>query len=159
MCHVVTLFLLGQQYRSGGPFRYSEHILKVHKKCFRGIWKFFSAQNTRFCQNIPTLFWASFFQNLNFFHFYWNIIWLVFRADGAVTFFLLRQRSRSGGPFRYPEHVFKVHRKVFRGLWKKVSAQKMRKKAQNRTWNVLTKHCVLNWSFFFKDIKKMFCEL
>ena len=39
-----------------------------------------------FCQNIPTWFWASYFQNLNFFHFSWHIIRLVRRA---VTIFLL----------------------------------------------------------------------
>ena len=38
-------------------------------------------------------------------------------------FFLLRQRSRSDGPLRYPEHVLQVHRKYFRCLWKKKQFQ------------------------------------
>ena len=42
----------------------------------------------RICQNIRTWFWASFFQNLNFFHFSWHVIWLVCRA---VTIFYWRK--------------------------------------------------------------------
>ena len=43
----------------------------------------------RFCQNILSPFWASFFKNLNFFHFSRHIIWMVCRT---VTIFLLAQR-------------------------------------------------------------------
>ena len=77
-----------------------------------------SAQNMTFCQNIPTPFWASFFQNLNFFHFSCHITWLVCRE---VTISLLGWSSRSDGPFRHLEKVLKVHRKLFWCLWKKVS--------------------------------------
>ena len=91
-----------------------ENFLEALKKIF--------SPPKRFCQNIPTWFWASFFQNLNFFHFSWHKIWLVRRV---VTIFLLTQRTRLGGPFRYLEHVPQTNIKFFRGLWKKVSAQKM----------------------------------
>ena len=65
-----------------------------------------------FCQNILTRFWASFFQNINFFHFSWHKIWLV---RHEVTIFLLTQKARLGGPFRYLEHVRKVRRMFLRG--------------------------------------------
>ena len=46
--------------------------------------------------------------------------WCVVRS----RFFLLTQRARLSGPFRYIEHVLKVNKKFSRGLWKQVSAQK-----------------------------------
>ena len=55
-----------------------------------------------------------------FFHFSWHIFWLVCRA---VTFFLNDAKCRLGGPFRYPEHVRKVHRKVCRDLWIQIDIQ------------------------------------
>ena len=42
-----------------------------------------------------------------------------------MIFFLLTQRARLSGPYRYLEHVRKVNKKFSRGLWKKFSAQKM----------------------------------
>ena len=122
VCRMVTIFLLTQRTRLGGPFRYLEHVRQANRKFSRGLWKKVSAQKMGFCQNIPTRFWASFFQNLNFFHFSWHIIRLTCRT---VTIFLLTQRSRLSEHFRYPEHVRKVHRKCSKSLWKKVSAQNM----------------------------------
>ena len=119
---MVKIFLLTRRTRSGGPFRYLEHVRQANRKFSRGLWKKVSAQKMGFCQNIPTRFWASFFQNLNFFHFSWHKIWLVRRA---VTIFLMTQKPRLGGPLRYLEHVRKVYRKFSRGLWKNVSTQKM----------------------------------
>ncbi len=116
VCRMVTIFLLTQRTRLGGPFRYLEHVRQANRKFSRGLWKKVSAQKMGVCQNIPTRFWASFFQNLNFFHFSWHKIWLVRRA---VTIFLLTERTRLGGPLRYLEHVCKVYRKFSRGLWKK----------------------------------------
>ena len=113
---MVTIFLLTQTARLSGPFRYLEHVRKANRKFSRGLWKKVSVQKMGFCQNIPTRFWASFFQNLNFFHFSWHKIWLVRRA---VTIFLLTQKARLGGPLRYLEHVRKVHRKFSRRIWKK----------------------------------------
>ena len=84
-------FLLKQRARLGGPSRYLEHVRKVCRKFSRDIWKKVSPQKMRFCQNILTPFWASFFQNPNFFHFSWHIIWLVCRV---VMIFLLTQRAR-----------------------------------------------------------------
>ena len=78
---MVTIFLLTQRSRLSGHSRYPEHVRKVHRKCSKGLWKKVSAQNMRFCQNIPASFWASFFQNLNFFHFSWHIIRLT-RVSG-----------------------------------------------------------------------------
>ena len=121
MRRTVTNFLLTQRARLCRPFRYLEHVRQSNRKFSRGLWKKVSAQKMGFCQNIPTRFWASFFQNLNFFHFSWHKIWLVRRA---VTIFLLTQRDRSGGPFRYIEHVRKANRKLSRGLWKKFQPKK-----------------------------------
>ena len=59
-----------------------------------------SAPKMGVCQNIPTWFWASYFQNLNFFHFSRHIIRLVRRV---LTSFLLTQRDLSGGPFHDTE--------------------------------------------------------
>ena len=113
---VVTIFLLTQTARLGGSLRYLEHVRKVNRKFSRGLWKKVSALKMGFCQNIPTWFWVSFFQNLNFFHFSWHIIRLVRRV---VTIFLLTQTARLSGPFRYLEHVRKSNRKFSRGLCKK----------------------------------------
>ena len=74
----------------------------------------------RFCQNIPTPFSRSFFQNLNFFHFSWHIIWLL---CSAVTIYLLTQRSRLSVPFRYIKHVRKVHRKFLDAFKKSFSSK------------------------------------
>ena len=73
-----------------------------------------------FCQNIPTWFWASFFQNLNFFHFSWHIF------DCCVVWsqcFLLTQRSRLGGLFRYLVHVRKVDETFLGALEKNFSTK------------------------------------
>ena len=80
-------------------------------------------ESMRFCQNILSPFWASFFKNLNFFHFSRHIIWLVCRT---VMIFLLAQRYNLCELFRYLEHAGKVHRNVSRGFSKKVLLQKMR---------------------------------
>ena len=60
--------------------------------------------------------------NQFFVRFFANIFSLVYRM---VTIVLLKKRTRLSGPFRYLEHARKVHRKFSRGLWKKVSAQKI----------------------------------
>ena len=69
VCRMIMIFLLTQRTRLGGPFRYLEHVRRANRKFSRGLWKKVSAQKMGFCQNIPTWFWDSFFQNLNFFHF------------------------------------------------------------------------------------------
>ena len=120
VCRAVMLFLLTQRSKLGKLFTYLEHGRKAHKKVSRGFWQKVSAQKMRFCQNILTTFWASFFQNLNSFHFSWHILWLVCRA---VMLFLLAQRSKLCKLFRYLEHARKVHRKVSRGFWKKVCSK------------------------------------
>ena len=80
-------------------------------------------ESMRFCQNILSPFWASFFKNLNFFHFSPHIIWLVCRT---VMIFLLAQRYNLCKLLRYFEHARKVHRNVSRGFFKKSFAQKMK---------------------------------
>ena len=55
------------------------------------------------------------FQNLNFFRFSCHIIRLVCRV---VMIFLLTQSARLEEPFKYFENGRKVHRKVFKGIWK-----------------------------------------
>ena len=103
--------------------RYLERCRRPHKKFSRVAWKKVPAQNMRFCQNIRVWLWASFFKISTFFTFPdiysdWCVVW--------SRFFLLTQRTRLGGPFRYPEHVRQANRKFSRGLRKKVSPQKMR---------------------------------
>ena len=78
-------------------------------------------ESMRFCQNILSPFWASFFKNLNFFHFSRHIIWLVCRM---VMIFLLAQRYNLCKLFRYLEHARKVHRNVSKGFSKKVLLKK-----------------------------------
>ena len=39
MRRVVTIFLLKQTTRLGGPLRYLEHVCKVYRKFSRGLWK------------------------------------------------------------------------------------------------------------------------
>ena len=113
-------FLLMQRTRLREPYRYFEHVHKVNQKNSRNFWKKkVSAQNMRFCQNIRTWFWASFFQNLNFFRF----SLLIGSVCRKFTIFLLTQRNRLDGHFRYLAHVHKVSRKFSRGLWKKIWAQ------------------------------------
>ena len=150
--HADTILSLTQRSRLDWSFRYLEHVRQANIKSSRGLWKKVSAQKMGFCQNIPTRFWASFFQNLNFFHFSWHKIWLVRRA---VTIFLLTQRARLGGPFRYLEHVRKVHRKVSRGPWKKFQPKKwgfVKKWSSKSGWNILTTPHFLGWNFFFKGL-------
>ena len=68
-------------------------------------------ESMRFCQNILSPFWASFFKNLNFFHFSQHIIWLVCRM---VMIFLQSQRYNLCKLFRYLEHARKVKKvKIF----------------------------------------------
>ena len=95
-------------------------------------------ESMRFCQNILSPFWASFFKNLNFFHFSRHIIWLVCRM---VMIFLLAQRYNLCKLFRYLEHARKVHRNVSRGFSKKVLLKKMR-----FCQNILSSF----WASFFK---------
>ena len=98
VCRAVQLFLLTHRCRSGGPCRYLEHVRQKLRKFSRDLWKKkVSTQKMKFCQNIPTTFWASFFQNINCFNFSWHIISLVSRA---AMIFLLKQRNISHKPCR-----------------------------------------------------------
>ena len=135
---MVTIFLLSQTTRLSGPFRYLEHVRKANRKFSKGLWKKVSVQKMGVCQNIPTRFWPSFFQNLNFFHFSWHIIRLVRRM---VTNFLLTQRTRLGGPHRHLQRCRRAHKKFSRVAWKKVGAQNMRFCQNIRAWL---------WASFFK---------
>ena len=127
VCRMITIFWLTQSTRLGGPFRYLEHVRQANRKFSRGLWKKVSAQKMGFCQNIPTRFWASFFQNLNFFHFSWHKIWLVRRA---VTIFLLTQKARLRGPFRYLEHVRKVNKNFLEAFEKSWDFENMELKIE-----------------------------
>ena len=119
-------------------------------------WKKNVSQNRRFCQNIPTPFWASFSQNLNFSNFCKHTIGLV---SCAVTVYLLCQKSRLFESFRYPALVRKVHRKFSRSLWKKFQLTIWwRNKAQIRGWNFLTKSRILSSKMFQMPLKT-FCGL
>ena len=76
----------------------------------------------RFCQNIPTWFWVSFFGISIFFTFLTsNLIGVSCGPD----FFYWQQRSRMDGPFRFFEHIRRTRRKFSGSLWKKVSVLKM----------------------------------
>ena len=138
-------FLLTQKTSLNAPLRYLEHVRKVYRKFSRGLWKKVSAPKMGFCQNIPTWFWASFFENLNFFHFFWHIIRLVRRV---VTIFLLTQKTRLTAPFRYLADVRKPHSKFSTSIWKKVSPQKMR-----FCQNILTWFQTIFWQNFIIFVK------
>ena len=150
MYRLLLLFVLTQRSRFSGPFKYLEHVRKVHRKFSWSLSKKVWSQKMRFCQNIPTWFWPSFFQNLNFFHFSWHIIRLVCRA---VTIFLLTQKARSGGHLRYLEHVRKVQRKFSRRIWKKNFRPKngVLSEYSNPILSFVFTH-FLNWNFFFKCV-------
>ena len=102
-------------------------------------------ESMRFCQNILSPFWASFFKNLNFFHFSRHMVWLVCRT---VMLFLLVQRYKLCKLFRYLEHARKVHRNVSRGFSKKSFAQKN---------EVLSEYSILILCFIFLT-KPLFFE-
>ena len=61
--------------------------------------------------------------------------------------FLLTQRSRSSGPFRYIKHVRKVRRKFSRTLWKESFSSKH---------GALSKYSYLILSFIFQKISTYF---
>ena len=151
MCRVITLFLLGQQYRSGGPFRYSEHVFKDHRKCFRGIWKKFSAQNTRFCQKIPTpdlTFVSSSCFELKLFSNTSKTFSVDFKNMFGVS-------GRSAWPILLPKYKKRDHMThqsdYMLGKVKKVEIFK--KWSLKWGWNILTKPHVLSWNFVFNVAK------
>ena len=79
--------------------------------------------------------------------FYWCVVW--------SRFFLLTQRTRLGGLFRYLEHVRQANRKFSRGLWKKVSAQKMGFCQNTPTWFWVSFHPhFYDWNVFLKASRK-----
>ena len=97
-----------------------------------------------FCQNIPTWFWASYFQDLNFFHFSWHIIGLVCRT---VTICLPMQRARLSGPPRYIERCHKGYRTFSSGTWKKSFSSK---------YEVLSEYSNLTLDFIFQNLNLIF---
>ena len=66
---VTIFFLQKQKSRLGGPFRYLDHVRKVHRKFLQAFEKKFLVQKMRFCQNIQTPSWASFYKISIFFTF------------------------------------------------------------------------------------------
>ena len=146
-------FLLTQRTRLSGSFRYLKHVRQANRKFSRVLWKKVSAPKMGVCQNIPTRFWDSFFQNLNFFHFSWHKIWLVRRA---VTILLLTQRTRLGGPFRYLEHVRKANKKFLEAFEKRFQPKIwVRNEVQNQVgkfWQNLMfwaeTFSKMSWNFF-----------
>ena len=86
MYRSLLLFLLTQRSRFLGPFKYLEHVRKVHIKCFRCLLQKFSAQNMGFCQNIPTPFQLHFFK-IPIFSFFltYNLIGVSCVHDFALT--------------------------------------------------------------------------
>ena len=93
-------FLMTTQItRLGTPFRYNEHVHKVARKFLEVFEKKVSTRNIRFCRNIPTWFWASFFNIWTF------ALFLTYDLIGVLcghyTFNLvLCQRYRSNRTFR-----------------------------------------------------------
>ena len=103
--------------------RYLQRCRRACRKFSRATWKKSYSSKHDVLSEYSNLTLSFIFQNLNFFEFSWHIFRLVRRM---VTIFLLTQRTRFGGPFKYLEHVRKVHRKFSTSLWKKVLLQKMR---------------------------------
>ena len=69
VCHTVTIFLRTQRTMLIGPLRYLQRVRKAYRNFSGGTWKNVSAQNMKFCQNILTWTWASFFKISPFFAF------------------------------------------------------------------------------------------
>ena len=89
MRHVDTIFSLTQRSRLDRSFRHLEHVRQAHRNFSRSLqFKENFAQNMRFCQNIPTRFWVSFFK-ISTFHVYSDIIWLL---SHVVMILLLKGR-------------------------------------------------------------------
>ena len=96
-------------------------------------------------------FQTGFFLKAN--RFFVNIFWSMCRM---VTIFWLTQRTRLRGPFRYLEHVRQANRKFSRGLWKKVSAQKMGF-CQNIPTRFWASSLLIFWvETFFSDASRQF---
>ena len=120
-------------------FLWSRRMFYIPRTCPHSYQKFssglkkVSGQNMRIFQNIPISFWPVFFENLI--------------GLSCVCDFLLEQRARLGKPFRYIEHVRKVHRKVFRAF----------EKSFNSKNEVLFDYMYSNFILTF--ISSSFCEL
>ena len=77
----------------------------------------------------------------------------------VVTLFVLGQSSRSSEHFTYPDYFRKVHRKCFKGIWKKFLLKTWgRNKSQIRGWNLLKKPRVLSWKSFSNASKTLFVD-
>ena len=81
--------------------------------------------------------------------FYLCVVWSRF-------FFLRTQRAILGGPSRCIEYCMKVHRKFSRGLWKKVSPQKVRFCQNILTSFQLHFFTFLSLSFFSKAPRNLY---
>ena len=114
-------FLLTQRCRLSGPFRYIEHVRKVHQTFSRSLFKNSFSSKHEVLSEYSDLTLSFIFQNLNFSRFSWHIIWLVCRT---ITFFLLTHKAGLDGLSKYFEHIREVHRKVSIGFWKNCFSSK-----------------------------------
>ena len=115
-------------------------FVKSIKKFLEAFEKKFQPKKWGFVRIFQPDFELHFFKISTFFHFSWHKIWLVRRA---VTIFLLTQKARLGGPFRYLEHVRQANGKFSRGLWKKSFSPKN---------SVLSEYSNPVLSFIFQNI-------
>ena len=139
-------FSLKQRPTLVAPSRYLKHVRRAHRKFSRFFQKKFNLKTCDFVRIFQLDFELHFFSKSHFFTVpYIYTGWYVMLSR---FFFLLTQRSRLGGPFRYLENVHKAHRKFSRDFWKKVSTQNMRNKWSTQgVWNMLTKPHILSWNF------------
>ena len=113
--------------------RYLERCRRPHRKFSSVVWKKSSSSKHEVLSEYSSLTLSFIFQNLNFFHISWHIIWWMCRA---FTICLLTQRTRLSGPSRYLRCVRKAYgkaispqkatynSKILRNDWKSVSKQK-----------------------------------
>ena len=69
VCRMVTIFLLTQAARLGGPLRYLEHVRKVNRKFSRAFEKKFQSQKWGFVRIFQPDFEFHFFKISTFFTF------------------------------------------------------------------------------------------
>jgi len=119
--YMTLIFFLNQSAKSSAPPRYLECCRKARGKSSEATWNKSCSSKHEVLSEYSTWLWASFFKNLNSFHFSWHIIGLVRRM---ITIFLLTQRTRLGGSPRYLKHYRKVCRKFSGATWKKLQQLK-----------------------------------
>ena len=142
VCLTVTIFLLTQRSRLGGPSRFLEDVRKAHRKFYRDLWEKVSPQKLRFVRIFEPHFWLHFSKFQLFFQ---NIPTLILASFSKSQPFLLSPDMQSdwcvvrsrfshqtkdldwrGGGFSDIVNMYVNPTENFVGAFEKVSPQKTR---------------------------------